>query len=132
MDISYKRLSFYGKPHLTADKMCFVCGRPAGSSHHIVPKGIGGGSRYVEVAGKRLESARIDVCGTDNVTGCHGRFHHHEISVSWEWNEPEYEELWNTGQMFTDYGITPHSERLYEYGYYVLQIGQYTREYHGN
>lgn len=52
---------------------CRVCGRPGASVHELDPKGMGGSRTAVN-----LHNSLV-VCGTDNVTGCHGRLHRHDL-----------------------------------------------------
>lgn len=51
---------------------CPFCGRPWQSRHHIVERSQGGGN-----------GPTVTVCGIDNSTGCHGRFHHRTLHLKW-------------------------------------------------
>lgn len=59
------------KPSINTE-LCPFCGKPAQSRHHIVPRSQGG-----------AKGPTVRVCGLDNVTGCHGRFHHHTLHLKW-------------------------------------------------
>lgn len=63
---------------------CVVCGRPAANRHHHPPKGIGGIGR------KGTEPPVVSLCGSGNVSGCHGAVHRHDIELRndkgrWSW-----------------------------------------------
>ena len=60
------------KPSIRTPR-CAFCGRKAGSNHHIVPRSQGG-----------TKGPTVTVCGTDNITGCHGLLHHHMLYLDWD------------------------------------------------
>ena len=155
MNVAMVRAELYGKPHLgeafyhnattrlghlRPDAECVLCklmgkrdrwGDPvlASNAHHIVPKGIGGGSATLhlpfEVGGIELRSPLMAVCGHGNVSGCHAKMHGGGVSVRWEWDEPKYAEWWWKGYFFQDGKgtcIEPHSSLLYSFGRYVFDI----------
>lgn len=63
--------SLMDAPSLKSD-FCVICGRPAQSQHHVVPRSQGG-----------TNGPMISVCGIGNESGCHGRLHGHTLHVSW-------------------------------------------------
>lgn len=73
---------------------CAVCGRPATNSHHIVPKGLGGGSRGLQLGPYSLRSPLIALCGSGNASGCHGAAHRRLIRFRWVWDDPANQDRW--------------------------------------
>ena len=61
------------------DGACAVCGRPATDLHHVVPKRMGGMSGEVE---RRVPL--IALCGSGNLSGCHGMAHSHHLHFAWD------------------------------------------------
>lgn len=105
------------KPHLKEGARCAICGRPATNAHHIVPKGMGGGSKYAEIGGIKVMSPLIAVCGMGNADGCHGKLHAHDIELQWVWDNYSYERMWSMGMMLRSLG--PHSQRIGEHGCWI-------------
>lgn len=60
-----------GKPSVIRE-FCAICGMPAQSKHHIVPRSQGGADGPV-----------ISLCGYGNESGCHGQFHAHKLHLRW-------------------------------------------------
>lgn len=58
-------------PSVKSD-LCVICGRPAQSQHHVIPRSQGG-----------TNGPTMSVCGVGNESGCHGRIHAHLIHFSW-------------------------------------------------
>ena len=149
MNIAYERAELYGKPHigeafypdertrlghLQPDALCAICGRLATNAHHIVPKGMGGGSAILSVPYKegayKLRSPLMAVCGMGNSSGCHRKLHDRDIEVRWEWDEDKYREWWWKGHFFEK--MKPHDDRLYLFGRYILQTPEKTWEWRGH
>jgi len=103
------RLALMGLPHwgLRGDKLhhgalCCICGRVATNAHHLIPKGMGGGSTSVLTpSGQRLYSPLIAVCGIGNTSGCHKRFHGaNPPKVRWEWKDSYAQRLFENGDIW--------------------------------
>lgn len=140
----YERASLYGMPHigslyqgrsarLEEGARCAVCGMPATNSHHMAPKGMGGGGSTFELRTVRgvfiLRSPLMALCGS-GCTGCHGLFppQGSELSVRWAWDDEETEAMWWSGRLLS-YGIEPHSPGLYLLGRYeIMRHGEVVRE----
>lgn len=129
LGLSRERAELYGKPHIgatytsggryrhTAD-WCPICGRPAGSVHHIARKSWAVEVPLVTDKGAwTLRSPLVTLCGTGTI-GCHGRMHDGGLVMSWEWYRPSYEDLWWDGSLLAEHG--PHSPALYRYGCWVI------------
>lgn len=75
MDAMYDELM--GKPSVEGDA-CPFCGAPATNRHHIVRRSQGG-----------TGGPTIPVCGSGNLSGCHGRLHSERLHLrwndGWEW-----------------------------------------------
>lgn len=125
-----ERAELYGKPHLGARythgkayeplvPYCCVCGRRAGSVHHVAHRSLGGTFRLVTPRGTwDLRSPLFCLCGS-GTTGCHGKFHGGaRLRAEWAWRSTAYEEMWWSGELLQAYG--PHSPGLYEYGYWLV------------
>lgn len=81
-----ERAELYGKPHLGAhythgkayealSQRCCVCGRRAGSVHHVAHRSWGETFRLVTPCGTwDLRSPLFCLCGS-GTTGCHDKFH---------------------------------------------------------
>ena len=114
-----ERAELYGKPHLGArythgkayealSPRCCVCGRRAGSVHHVAHRSWGETFRLVTPC----------LCGS-GTTGCHNKFHGGAgLRAEWRWRSKVYEEAWWTGRLLEVYG--PHHPGLYEYGYWAI------------
>ena len=126
--LSVERAECYGKPHVgcrytgrTARRYertqgwCCVCGRPAGSCHHVVPIGRGEFFRLVTPKGTwNLRSALLCLCGS-GTTGCHDGFHGGAfLKARWVWDDEDCERMWWDGDLLTL--MRPHSPQLYLYG----------------
>lgn len=123
--LAYDRASLYGMPHIHCTPygitgQCAVCGRWATEKHHAAPKGNGGGMRYLTVQTDhgplKLESALIALCHE-----CHDKFPPQgtEYAVKWVWKDQRSADLWWSGTLFR-MGVEPHSDDLYEYGFYAF------------
>lgn len=122
--LSYDRASLYGMPHIHCtphgiEGRCAICGRRATEKHHMAPKGTG--AKYLTfTAGEtviRMESALVALCHR-----CHDKFKPQgtEYEVNWYWKDQRSANLFWSGALF-EKGITPHSEDLYEYGFYIFR-----------
>lgn len=132
--LPYEYAECYGKPHIGAHyegaKMggnrlndgarCAVCMRPATNSHHQPPRSKGvflfQGSNGLVMS---LRPALVALCGMGNVSGCHGRAHHHDLCITWEWDSDEARQAWWSGELLTRY--EPHSPELYRYGCWCFE-----------
>ena len=127
---SKERAELYGKPHLGArythgkayealSPRCCVCGRRAGSVHHVAHRSWGETFRLVTPCGTwDLRSPLFCLCGS-GTTGCHDKFHGGaRLKAEWAWRSKVYEEAWWTGELLQVY--EPHSPDLYEYGYWLI------------
>lgn len=142
------RANLYGKPHLGGafypdmrtklghlepDAVCVVCGKPASNAHHVVPKGMGGGSATLHLPfddkGIELRSPLMAVCGMGNVSGCHKRMHDRDVRVRWEWDEPKYEEWWWKGYFFQNH--EQHDPAFFNFGRYIIDIDGTEVEFRG-
>lgn len=128
--LSKERAELYGKPHLGArythgkayealSPRCCVCGRRAGSVHHVVHRSWGETFRLVTPNGTwSLRSPLFALCGS-GTTGCHNKFHGGAgLRAEWRWRSTVYEDAWWNGELLRDYG--PHHPGLYEYGYWAI------------
>lgn len=127
-----ERAELYGKPHLgcrytSGDRyealqpVCAVCGRRAGSCHHVARRSWGKAFRLETENGTwDLRSPLFALCGS-GTTGCHGRFHTAGLRAEWRWRSDEYGEAWWRGELLRDYG--PHHPGLYGYGCWVVTDG---------
>ena len=120
---SYKKAKCCGMPHFMArytsgdikhykrkhDAICMICGRPATETHHEPP-----GRLYFDLRTKwgifMLRPALITLCHE-----CHELRTNNRLSISWEWNDEETEELWWSGYLLA-HGYPAHSPRLYDLG----------------
>ena len=125
-----ERAELYGTPHLGARythgkayeplaPYCCVCGRRAGSVHHVARRSWGETFRLVTPRGTwDLRSPLFCLCGS-GTTGCHEKFHGGaRLKAEWKWRSTVYEEDWWAGELLQTYG--PHSPGLYEYGYWLV------------
>ena len=101
--------------------MCPFCGRPATEAHHVVPKGIGGGSRvfvlYTKMGRFVLRSPLFGLCAK-----CHREFTEKRASARWEWYEDgPYEDKWADG-WYLSHGYEPNGGRLYAVGRWFVDI----------
>ena len=113
---SCERASLMGMPDFRS-AFCAVCGRPSQNAHHIVPKGMGGGSKKLTMYGIDLFSPTIDVCGFGNASGCHGNFHAGRYSAKWVWDVVGAEEAWWSGELMKDAANDPE---LWNLGHYEI------------
>ena len=125
---SLERAEIYGKPHVgcrytgkgarayerTSD-VCCVCGRPAQSCHHVVPRGRGERFELRTAKGTwSLRSPLFALCGS-GTTGCHDGFHGGaRFFPRWVWDNPLYQEQWWDGSLLVLH--PPHHPGLYMYG----------------
>lgn len=115
---SYDKASLMGMPHVKRDK-CVICGKPKHDNHHLVEKGMGGGSRTMHIGIHMLLSPEFSVCGFGNTCGCHRDFHCHLYKVKWVWSRPEYATVWWDGSIL-DRGYVSNDERLWGVGHYEI------------
>jgi len=135
---SLERAALMGKPHIRAhyvgegdrhglddDAMCVLCGKPATDAHHVVPKGMGGGSRVYVLETPMgmfpMRSPLFALCRKH-----HEWFHQGHLNAVWEWDDEEGKEQWEDGTLLS-HGYKPHDPRLYGLGRYV--IGAYGRTF---
>lgn len=127
---SLDKASLMGMPHIGAHYTsglryemddgapCAVCGRPATNCHHVVPKGMGGGSKVFTLQTPMgvfpLKSPLFALCGS-GTTGCHGDFHQHFLTAKWVWDDPEFGRMWWSGELLS-HGIAPHDAQLLDMG----------------
>lgn len=122
--LAYNRASLYGMPHLNCtphgiDGRCAICGRRATEKHHMAP--IGKGNKYLTVQTSdgplRMESALVALCHE-----CHDKFPPQgwEYSVDWYWKDQRSADLFWSGTLYA-MGIKPHSEELFDYGFYIFR-----------
>lgn len=137
---------------------CAICGRPAGSVHHLPPisassaKDDNGekhpGSLLLPTKYGRfvLKPALVALCGNGTM-GCHGMIHSGKAFMQWEFDSEAYEELWFDG-WFLSHGIdgyietrdghitcrpiAPHSSQLYRIGRWKITVNGRTWEYRGS
>lgn len=99
---------------------CCMCGGMASNAHHLVPKGMSGGSLAVWTDfGRALHSPLVAVCGMGNASGCHRLLHAHVGPMpKWVWYSDEMRLLHESGELWLDFAS--NDERLNEYGRWVL------------
>ena len=116
--LSLDRVRLYGMPHVELSG-CAGCHGPADNRHHVVPKGMGGGSKSFILETPRgkfvLFSPTVTLCGMGNASGCHGEAHSGLLRFEWQWDDEEVEERWWSGWLLT-HGYAPHDPRLYRHG----------------
>lgn len=90
-----ERAELYGKPHLGAhythgkayealSPRCCVCGRRAGSVHHVAHRSWGEIFRLVTPCGTwDLRSPLFCLCGSGNASGCHRKAHDGRLHFRW-------------------------------------------------
>lgn len=123
----------YGKPHVGArytgagkrdyertQGWCCICGRPAQSCHHVVPRGKGEVFELVAPNGTwGLRSPLFALCGS-GTTGCHDGFHGGARYVArWVWDAAEFERQWWDGELLGRH--PPHDPALYLYGRWEIE-----------
>ena len=126
--ISYDRASLFGMPHLGCEytdgtgryrvlegEQCLICGayRPL-NAHHVVYRSV---RKQFFLNGRGLRSPLFCLCGS-GTQGCHGDVHAGRYKVLWEWDSPENESMWWSGELLDRYG--PHSDELFGFGKYVI------------
>lgn len=143
--ISYEKAKLYGMPHIgctykfddisstafdSDERRCAICGRTNGAhNRHHEPPRSNGSFLLVTPKGKFvLLPALIDLCGS-GTTGCHGERHNGKIKITWEWDLPEYEELWWNGYLLSRPYHEPNGKWLYKYGRYVFTRNGQSWEY---
>lgn len=130
---SLERAELYGKPHVgarytgstaksyerTAD-CCCICGRPAQSCHHVIPRGRGERFQLVTPNGTwSLRSPLFALCGS-GTTGCHEGFHGGaRYRARWAWDNIQYEQQWWDGLLLRQFA--PHHPALYAYGRWEIE-----------
>lgn len=105
---------------------CPFCGRPATEAHHVVQKGLGGGSRvfvlYTKWGRFVLRSPLFGLCSR-----CHGEFTYKRADARWVWYGDGYGERdpwevqWEDGELLS-HGYEPNGARLYALGYWLVSI----------
>lgn len=126
---SVERARLYGMPHAGAeyvgertdryrklDGPCVICGSPSAHVHHEPPRGMGGGG-YLDLGGYSLRPALLRLCES-----CHRKRHDMELSITWEWEDPIFEEMWSTGHMLETGIVEPHDPELYGYGRWAVYV----------
>ncbi len=138
--LSYEKASLYGLPHIGArytrdgakwakngarnyektQTFCFICGCAATNCHHVVPLSYG---QVFELKTPRgtypLRSPLFALCGS-GTTGCHNGFHGGaRYKAKWVWDDPEYEQMWWSGELLSQY--PPHHPSLYHYGCWQIE-----------
>ena len=136
--LSYDTASLFGMPHVgcrytredvsaTAwdgdSRLCAVCGRVGGShsKHHEPPRSKGRFILRTPVGQFVLLPALIDLCGS-GTTGCHGERHNGLLRIRWEWDTPEDERMWWSGE-YLKRGWKPNGKWLFDHGCYVFERG---------
>lgn len=147
--VSYEQAELFGKPHLGCFyahddvhshkredmALCAICGKPATNAHHEPPLGMGGKNRHFVLATKWgqfvLKPALFALCGS-GTTGCHGKRHTRLYRFEWHWDSTKNAKAWWSGKLLKE-GMAPHSEKLFELGYYLLidDIQMTTRKIRG-
>lgn len=136
---SLERAELYGKPHVGArytgkgardyertQGWCCICGRPAMSCHHVVPRGRGERFNLVTPNGTwSLRSPLFALCGS-GTTGCHDGFHGGcRFTPRWVWDNIQFEQQWWDGLLL---GLCPpHHPALYDYGRWEIEDRQTCR-----
>ena len=129
--LSLEQAELYGKPHVGAvyvrgpryrrtSEACCICGRPAGSCHHVAPRGRGETFCMATPNGVFwLRSPLFALCGS-GTTGCHDGFHGGaRFKARWVWDDEAFEAAWWDGVLLT---ILPaHSPRLYGCGRWEVE-----------
>lgn len=131
--LSVERAELYGKPHVGArytgqsaksyertQGCCCICGRPAQSTHHVIPRGRGERFQLVTPNGTwSLLSPLFALCGS-GTTGCHDGFHGGARFVPrWVWDSIQYEQQWWDGLLLKQ--LAPHHPALYAYGCWEIE-----------
>lgn len=136
--LSYDKAHLFGLPHLgceytsydtgkyriTTDH-CVICGRwfPL-NAHHVVPRSV---RKEFHIGDHMVRSPLACLCGS-GTQGCHGMFHGGaRFSLSWEWYEEEYEDMWWSGELLDRFG--PHSPELFGLGRYVVHDRKLGRDW---
>ena len=143
--LSREKASLFGMPHIgcrylredvsaTAwdggSRECAFCGRTTGphNRHHEPPRSNGSFLLCTPMGRFVLLPALIDLCGS-GTTGCHGDRHAGRLSIRWEWDSPEDEEMWWDGTLLSRPGHAPNGKWLYGHGCYVFGRNGYERRY---
>lgn len=131
--LSLERAELFGAPHVgcrytgrtarayeRTERRCCICGRPAGSCHHVMPLGRADHFDLTTPNGSwRLRSALLCLCGT-GATGCHNGFHAGaRFRARWAWDDERFEREWWDGLLLATYG--PHSPELYRFGRWEVE-----------
>lgn len=148
--LSYERAELFGKPHLGAHyegrvdyslkypakrkqhrlndgAICPFCGGgPASEAHHMVPKGIGGGSLVFDFRTEWGEfillSPLFGLCSKH-----HRFFTEGHLSIRWDWTDADAMAAWWSGSLLA-HGYIPHDQRLWEFGRYIVTAKETGRE----
>ena len=112
---------------------CAICGRPAGSIHHLPP------------ISASMKPALVALCGNGTM-GCHGMVHSGKADIQWAFDSEAYEAVWFQG-WFLSHGIdgymqtrdgnltvrplAAHSAQLYRIGRWKITVNGRTWEYRG-
>ena len=106
---------------------CAICGITATSVHHIVPIRHGHVFGFATKYGYfELRSPLVTLCG-HGTAGCHGKLHAGRMTITWAWDEPEFAEAWESGELLSRFGA--HNPALYCYGrWQVFTKGELFRE----
>lgn len=141
--MSREKASLYGMPHIGCKYTsagiaatdfegvvlcCACCGRTNGlhSRHHEPPRSNGVFKLVTPLGTHELRPALIDLCGS-GVSGCHGDRHARRLAIRWEWDSPEDERAWWSGELLTKH--EPHGKWLYRHGRYVFERNGKSWEY---
>ena len=129
--LSLEQAELYGKPHVGAvyvrgpryrrtSDTCCICGRPAGSCHHVAPRGRGETFCMATPNGVFwLRSPLFALCGS-GTTGCHDGFHGAARFVPrWVWDNIQFEQQWWDGLLLKLF--PPHHPGLYDYGRWEIE-----------
>ncbi len=129
--LSLEKAELYGKPSVGArytggnsyertTERCIICGKPAQSCHHVIPRSRG--MRFQLVTPNRvwlLKSPLFALCGS-GTTGCHDGFHGgSRFRAKWVWDEEQYERWWWDGILLEKFG--PQSTDLYGFGEWQIE-----------
>ena len=129
LGISQDRIELMGKPHLGAhytaedyrryaldeNARCAVCGRRATDVHHVVRRStIHSWTVNTPIGRFVAMSPLFALC-----RGCHEKFHQVQLDVTWEWNDEDCREAWESGDILA-HVCPPGHERIFDYGHYIL------------
>lgn len=132
--LSIEAAECFGKPNVNAgyldsihidryfhngQALCPFCGKPVTNAHHQPNRSKG----LLRIGDTLLRPSLIGLCGS-GTTGCHGKVHQRKLKIQWKWTDDHFAEKWWNGEVF--YKIPPHSEELYEHGYWdFIEVKQH-------